>query len=254
MAKLTLVANWKNHPGSLSEAKTLLRQLSANKALYRNLSLFIAPPLSYFESVSDKSRNYANLASQDITLVTKTTTGDITPDILKSFGTRLAIIGHSERRALGETSAEVSRKVKVAMSSGLTPLVCIGEKERDNDGEHFEFLREQLKSSLAGFSRRGDASKIILAYEPVWAIGKNANAALSPGDLSQTVIFIKKVLSDMFGRSVAEKIPILYGGSVEPANVGGLVSGTGIRGFLVGHSSLNAKSFKIIAEALLAKK
>lgn len=252
MSKPILVANWKNYPGSLSEAKTLLRQLSRDRRVYQKLSLFIAPPLPYLESTLLSSRNFARLASQDISALERGThTGMVTPDILKSFGVKLVILGHSERRALGETNELVSQKVKVAIRSGLASLVCVGELSRDRDGEHFEFLREQLELSLAGLSRKVIISKLALAYEPVWAIGKRAQNAIEPGDLSESVIFIKKILTDMFGRATAERIPILYGGSVEPANAAKLFSATGIKGFLVGHTSLNAKNFKLIAKSLI---
>src|SRR3989344_9565372 len=150
MARPILIANWKNHPGSLSEARTLLRQLSRDRRVYKKLSLFIAPPFTYFELVSERLGSFGRLASQNISsLPPGNYTGQVTPDILKSFGVRLAIIGHSECRALGETSEVVSQKVKIALRSGITPLVCIGEISRDQDGEHFEFLRDELKSSLA---------------------------------------------------------------------------------------------------------
>ena len=254
MAKSILVANWKNHPGSLSETRVLLRQLSRDSRVYQKLSLFIAPPLPYFESVSSRSRNFAQLASQDIPhLFQGNHTGLTTPDILKSFGVRLVILGHSERRALGETSERVSEKIKVALHSGLIPLVCVGEKTRDADGGHFEFLHKELELSLAGLNRKTDASKLVVAYEPVWAIGKHAKDAIEPLDLSQSVIFIRKILTDMFGRKTAKHIPILYGGSVESANAKRLLDETSIRGYLVGHASLNAKSFKAIAQSLTLK-
>ncbi|MDP3763956.1 MAG: triose-phosphate isomerase family protein [bacterium] len=254
MARPILVANWKNRPGSLDEARILLKQLSRSSQLYKKLALFIAPPLPYLESVSLRSGRFASLASQDMPSQSGgTRTGTITPDILKSFGVRLVILGHSERRAEDETNDSVSQKVKMALRSGITPLVCVGELSRDQDGEHFEFLREQLKLSLASLGRKADISKLALTYEPVWAIGKRANDAMEPADLKQSVIFIKKVLTDMFGRRAAERVPILYGGSVEPANAGALFGGTGIRGFLVGHASLNAKTFKEIAESLISK-
>src|SRR3989344_166406 len=254
MAKPILVANWKNHPGSLSEAKALLRQIAQSAKLYKKLSFFVAPPFTYFESASERLGSFGRLASQNISsLPPGNYTGQVTPDILKSFGVRLAIIGHSERRALGETNELVSQKVKMALHSGITPLVCVGELSRDQDGERFEFLREQLKFSLAGLNRKIDASKLVLAYEPVWAIGKHANGAIEPVDLGESVIFIKKVLSDMFGRATAERIPILYGGSVESANAQTLFGKTGIRGYLVGHASLNAKSFKAVAQSLISK-
>ena len=254
MTRPLLIANWKNHPSSLDEAKSLLKHWSRNAKLYKKLSFFIAPPLPYLETVALRARSFAQPASQDISALSQGThTSQVTPDILKSFGVRLAIIGHSERRALGETDEIVSQKIKIALRAGITPLLCVGELSRDQDGEHFEFLREQLKSSLAGLSRKADSARLAIAYEPVWAIGKSAKDALGPDELSQTIIFIKKILTDMFGRALAERIPILYGGSVEVSNVENLFKGTGIRGFLVGHASLNAKSLGIIAQLLLKK-
>src|SRR3989338_2891777 len=252
MAKPILVANWKNHPGSLTLAKALLREMAKDSRFYRNLSLFIAPPYPYFESVSDRLGSFGRLAAQNISsLPPGNYTGQVTPDILKSFGVRLAILGHSEHRGLGETSEHVAKKVKTALRLGIVPLVCVGELSQDEDGEHFEFLRDELKLSLAGLNRKNDIAKLVIAYEPVWAIGKNARDAIAPADLSQSVIFIRKVLTDMFGRKTAEHIPILYGGSVESANVRALLHETGIRGFLVGHASLHTKSLEAIAESLI---
>ncbi len=254
MAKPILIANWKNYPSSLSEALSLLKQLSKNSAVYKKVSLFIAPPLPYLETVSARSKNFAHLASQDVSAVSRGThTGVVSTEILKSFGVRLAILGHSECRALGETSESVSIKARIALSAGITPLVCVGELSRDDEGEHFEILREQLKLSLAGLNRKYDLSKLVIAYEPVWAIGKRAQDAVSPSDLAETIIFIRKVLTDIFDRKIAERIPLLYGGSVEPSNASGLLVGTGIKGFLVGHASLRAENFLDIAKSLITK-
>lgn len=253
MAKPILVANWKNHPSSLDEAQALLKDLVKKKLLYKKLSVFIAPPLAYLEMVANRASSFAKLGAQDISNLTKGTyTGAVTNDILKSFGVRLAIVGHSERRALGESSETVSEKVKAALKSGIAPLVCVGEKTRDTDGEHFEFLRMQIKESLAGLSKQSVAS-VLLAYEPVWAIGKSAKDAMPASELAQSVIFIKKVLTDLYGRKVAENIPILYGGSAEPRNAGEIMREGGVSGLLVGHASLKAKSFEEIALALLQK-
>jgi triosephosphate isomerase (TIM) len=251
MSKLILIANWKNHPESLAGANALLLGLSKKRALYKKVSLFVAPPFVYFESAAKRLKGFASLATQDIFVEQKGTfTGFVTPDILKGFGVKLAIIGHSERRGLGESDEIIARKIKVALTTGIVPVVCVGERVHDPDGDHFLFLREQIKHSLSGIRKREDARKIIIAYEPVWAIGKKSKDAISSADLSQMVIFIRKVLTDLFGRETAEEIPVIYGGSVEPANAGALYSGTGIRGFLVGHASLDHKKFSGIIEAL----
>ena len=250
MAKHILVANWKNHPESPLRTNSLLTGLAKKSTLYKKLSTFVAPPLPFFESVSKKIKGFATLASQDIFFTPEgTVTGAVTPDILKSFGVKMAIIGHSERRALGETNEVVLEKIKSAFRSGITPLLCIGERERNNEGEHFEFIEEELKLSLEGVRRKDDAERLVVAYEPIWAIGKTAKDAISPEDLTQMVMFIKKVLTDIFGRESADRIPILYGGSVEPESTRALME-TGIRGFLVGHASLDPKKFALIAEAL----
>lgn len=250
MPKPILVANWKNYPNSLPEAKALLKELSKKKALFSKVSLLIAPPTPYMELVAN---SFAKLASQDLPSIEKGAhTGMVSVEMLKSFGTKVAILGHSERRALGESSAEVAGKVRVALKAGITPLVCVGELVKDAEGEHFEFLREEIKASLLGVSKK-EVERIMLAYEPVWAIGKSAKDAIKPEELSQTVLFMRKALSDLFGRAAAEKVGILYGGSVEPKNASALMGG-GVRGMLVGHASLDAKSFVGIVEAIFENK
>lgn len=254
MVKHILIANWKNHPSSPSEAKTLLKHIAKNAKLYKKFSFFIAPPFPFFESVVERIGNFGRLAAQNISnLSPGSHTGQVTPDILKGFGVRLVILGHSECRALGETNEMVAEKLKIALNSNITPLICVGEASRDQEGEYFEFLRKQLKFSLAGLNVKTDISKVVLAYEPVWAIGKHAQDAITSDDLSQTVIFIKKVLTDIFGRELALRVPILYGGSVEPVNASVLSKGTGINGFLVGHASLDAKTFEGVAKSLISK-
>jgi triosephosphate isomerase len=253
MAKPILVANWKNHPESPAEAGELLSGLGRKAALYKKLATFIAPPYTYFESVSKRVKPFASLASQDIFFAADGPhTGSVTPDILKAFGVKLAIVGHSERRALGETNEVVATKLKTAFMSGIVPLLCIGENTRDEDGNHLQFIQDQLKNSLEGIRRKEDAEKLIIAYEPVWAIGKRASESMSPTELAEMVIFIKKSLTDIFGREAADVIPVLYGGSVDGSNAEPLFKESGIRGFLVGRASLDPKSFCEIAKALTA--
>ena len=246
MAKPILIANWKNLPNSLEEAKNLVKELRKRKESFKRLSLFIAPPYPYFEIV----KNFGELASQDLSLAGRGAhTGEVGVEILKSFGVRVAILGHSERRAMGEEPAEINKKVKLALKNGITPLICIGEKEKDKDGLHFEFLRQDLKSILSGISKK-EISRVALAYEPVWAVGRGSKYAIGATDLRQMVLFIKKVLTDFYGRRPAEKVVILYGGAVERPSAEVLAEVPGLRGFLIGHESLNAKGLAEIAEAL----
>jgi triosephosphate isomerase len=201
--------------------------------------------------VSSKVRGVGGLASQDIfQAVSGTYTGVTSTEMLKSFGTKLSIVGHSERRKLGETNQMISEKVRSALKSGITPLLCVGEDVHDAEGSYFEVLREQITSSLNGIKKTEEAKRLIIAYEPVWAIGEKADKSIEPLELSQTVIFIKKVLTEVFGRKVADHIPVLYGGSVDDSNAEALVNNTGINGFLVGRASLNPEMFAKIAQIL----
>jgi len=251
MKKPILIGNWKNKPGSLGEARSILIGLRKKSAVFKKLDTYIAPPEVYYESVSERVKGFAHLASQGLPRVEKGTyTGVISLEVLRNFGVRLAILGHSEERALGETDALVAKKVQIALKSGIKPLVCIGEREHDTDGNHLEFIRRQMKTSLEGVKKK-EIAEIMIAYEPVWAIGKRAKDAITPEGLTEMVIFIRRILTDMYGRDIAEKIPILYGGSVEPRNAEILYKDTGVRGFLVGHESLNHKEFEQIAESLI---
>lgn len=254
MAKPILVANWKNNPDSLADATAILTAFGRKAALFKKLSTFIAPPYIYFDSAAKKIKSYAGLAAQDVFFSNDSgpITGSVTPNLLKSFGVKLAIIGHSERRALGETNEVVAAKMKTALMCNIIPLLCIGETVRDEEGNHLSFIQDQLKFSLEGIRRREDAEKLIIAYEPIWAIGKRASEAINPTELAEMVIFIKKSLTDIFGREAAEAIPVLYGGSVDGSNAAALFKETGIKGFLVGRASLKAKDFGDIAEALLS--
>ena len=254
MKKAILVANWKNKPASLREVSLLLTALAHGAQLYKQIITYIAPPHTYFESVSRRA-GFAGLAVQGLSSVPSGThTGLITPEILQSFGVRLAILGHSDERAIAESDASVAKKARIALKSGITPLICVGESKRDGDGEYLETLRHQIKHSFEGINKKDEAPKIMLAYEPIWAIGKRAQNAITHESLAETVIFIRRVLSDILGRKTAEQIPILYGGSVEPRNAEALYINTGVRGFLVGHESLNAKEFAEIAKVLIVKK
>lgn len=249
MIKPIIVANWKNYPNSLEEVKELLRDLSKNSTQYKKVHLYIASPVVYLELVSEKIKKFGSLAVQDVPLMFDGTyTGELSMHILKSFGVRLSIVGHSERRKLGETNEVINHKIRNILRAGMTPLLCVGEKEKDLHGEHFEFVREQIVACLYKVKKE-DVSKIIIAYEPVWAIGKKAKDAMDKENIEQMVIYIKKVLTDQYSREIAEKVRILYGGSVEPTNAES-ISESGVNGFLVGHSSIDARYFNKISKIL----
>ena len=157
-------------------------------------------------------------------------------------------LGHSERRAMGEKNEDVNKKIKAALSLGIIPIVCIGEKERDQNHEYLAFVKEQIEVGFKNIPKE-TLSKIIIAYEPVWAIGKNAAREATPEEFLEMRIFIKKVLSIMFG--VKNEIPrIIYGGSADEKNVLDFVKNGEADGFLVGRASLDPKKFSNIINTI----
>lgn len=246
MAKKIIIANWKMNPSSLSEAKSIFSSIKRISSKSKS-TIVVAPPFVYL-NLFNKSRGKVFLGSQDLFWENSGAyTGEIGIEILRSLKVDFAILGHSERRALGESDEFVSRKVKASISSKITPVVCVGERERDSHGRYLEELKNQIKRSLHGVSKK-DLAKVVIAYEPVWAIGKSAKDAINPERLHEMVIFLRKVLSDAYGRQSAYLPKIIYGGSVEPGNAKGLLQSGEVSGFLVGHASLEPEKFKAIVE------
>ena len=143
---------------------------------------------------------------------------------------------------MGESNELVHAQLTQAASMGLTAILCVGEKERDPSGAYFGVIEEQLSSAFKS-AKKTEMLKIVIAYEPVWAIGKTAAEAMKPADVREMSIFIKKTLADIFERKAALKVPILYGGSVESENACALITEGDVNGFLVGHASAALNSF-----------
>ena len=172
-------------------------------------------------------------------------TGEISPGMLVDAGCSHVIIGHSERRQyFGDTDETVNRKTNAAIASGLTVLLCIGETLADRDaGKTFDVLRTQIERSLAGFTPN-ELANIVIAYEPVWAIGTGKTA--TDEQAQEAHAFIRKVVGELHGNKIADAIRILYGGSVKPENIKGLMAQPDIDGALVGGASLKPDSFGAI--------
>ncbi len=203
----------------------------------------ICPPFPYLGMFAHTGTTRVSLGAQDVFWANSArATGEVSPEMLKDLGVSFVLVGHSERRALGETDEIVSKKLTAVLTEGLTPILCIGEKERDADARYFDIVKNQLKSSLAGIQRRF-LSGLVIAYEPLWAIGKSARDAMKPRDICETSIFIRKVLTDVYDAETAQTPAILYGGSVEPENTRAIFSEGGVNGLLVGHASLGKEGF-----------
>jgi len=238
-----VVGNWKMNPKTIGLAKKLFLEIRNGLGRYKQqIGVVVAPPfpfISEMERLSPSKR--IELAAQDIFYETHGAfTGEVSLPMLKSVGVSYAIIGHSERRALGETNEEIGRDVGAALRSSVTAIVCIGEKKRDSHGSHFNVVEEQCTAALASVPKT-KAKSLIIAYEPVWAIGTGDTATAE--DIEEMRLFIQKLIADRFGRKVADTIHILYGGSVNKKNAGDILEKTGVDGFLVGGASLRGKEF-----------
>lgn len=241
--KKLIIANWKMSPASIKEAKTLL---AGYRRLIKNprAEIVAAPPLNYLFLFERSSR--FKLGSQDIFWENEGAhTGEISPKMLQSSGVKYAVVGHSEKRALGENDAIINKKIRAGLEAGLKIILAVGEKSRENP-DFWKTIKHQLLAGLKGIKKKF-AKNIIVAYEPVWAIGSGKTD--SPEKLFEITILIRKVLAEIFGRNKALKTPILYGGSVEPENAASFLRVDGINGLLVGSASLNAKKFSAIAKA-----
>ena len=175
-------------------------------------------------------------------------TGEVSPEMLKAIGVEYVILGHSERREyFHETDAFINEKVKCALAYGLTPILCVGEKLEDREAGRTDLVNEtQVKGGLAGLTKE-EAIKVVIAYEPVWAIGTGKTA--TPEIAEETHKAIRKVLAEMFGAEAAEEITIQYGGSMKADNAKDLLAQADIDGGLVGGASLEAESFAKIVKA-----
>lgn len=247
MRKPMIAGNWKLHK-NITEAVELVSDLKKDLADKTDIDIVVAPVFTTLASVAAvlKGSSIA-LAGQNCYCENSGAfTGEVSPAMLKDAGCSHVILGHSERRQIfGESDDLVNRKVKAALAEGLTPIFCIGEtlEEREGD-EMMDVLQRQVTVGLGGLSEE-QALKVVVAYEPVWAIGTGKVAS---GEQAQEAhAFVRGLLAGLFSSDVAEQVRILYGGSVKPDNVDGLMAQTDIDGTLVGGASLKAADFVRIA-------
>lgn len=240
MKKRLIVGNWKSHPATLAEAKRIYTSLKSKVSTLRGAEFLFAVPHPYLHPLNGgKKGGKIKLGVQDVSFATGGShTGEVAASMSASIGASFAIVGHSERRILGETNEMINKKVLAALGSGLDVVLCIGEKERDLEGAYLLFLKNQLDTAFQGVIPR-DLSKIIIAYEPVFAIGKSAAEAMSGSEVQEMAIFIRKFLTEKFNRSRADSMSILYGGSVDDTNAKNIFTTGGVDGFLLGRASLD---------------
>lgn len=245
--KPLIVANWKANPETLKLAKAILSGIKSVARKYKNVEVVVCPPVVYLQSLKTSVRPLGFGAQDIFTERGGAYTGEVGFEALLDTKIRYAIVGHSERRAIGESNASINKKIKIALGNNLKPILCVGESKRDESLEYLQTLKEQIKEALFEVSKN-NIKNIIIAYEPVWAIGKSAKREASPKEIEEIVIFIKRVVSDMYAMKSLPPLKILYGGSVSGANANLILKEGGVDGLLVGRASLTMKTFAEIIQ------
>lgn len=244
--KKIIITNWKMNPSSKEEAMRLVKSVLATQ-LPKNIELIIAPPFVYLELIKKNLTRDIKLAAQNVSWAEGGAyTGEISAMMLKNLGCSHVIIGHSERRyKIGEMDEMINLKLKIALKHGLTPILAVGEKEQGED--IVKTLTRQLKSALEGLEPP-DVGRLIVAYEPVWAIG--TGLADTPDHALSAALLIRKIVGNLYTLDWASDLPVLYGGSVTGDNAADFIAQVGINGALVGGASLEVDEFfKIIKSA-----
>ncbi len=241
-----IAGNWKMHKTG-REAAELARQIVERIGDRRGVEVVLCPPFTALAAVA------AAIEGSDVKLGAQNVhwehegafTGEISPRMLLETGCAYVIVGHSERRThFGESDQMVNWRARAALANGLNPIICVGETlEQRRAGTTVEVVTGQVRKALEGISR-DEIERVVLAYEPLWAIGSGLPA--TPADADEVARFIRKVVSDLYDAAAGDRIRIQYGGSVKPDNIGGFMQAENIDGALVGGASLDAESFAAI--------
>jgi triosephosphate isomerase len=248
MRKKIVAGNWKMNK-TLQEGINLAKSVNAlNAPSGGEVGVIVAPPFIHLSEVS-RCLSGVGLSAQDCASeASGAFTGEVSAEMVRSAGAEYVIIGHSERRTIfGEDDATLGKKVKLALENGLNPIFCCGEvlEERES-GKLFEVVKKQIETALFDLTE-ADFAKIIIAYEPVWAIGTGVVA--TPGQAQEMHAYIRQLVRDRFGDQPAEDLTILYGGSCKPSNARELFANPDVDGGLIGGASLNAEDFIAIVQS-----
>ena len=248
MRKKIVAGNWKMN-NDFDQTLLLVNELKELKS-YRDVSVMISPAYPFLKSSVDLLENSSiEVVSQNMHQKKEGAyTGEVSPGMLKSIGVSRTLIGHSERRAYFNEGDEVLlEKVELALSSGLNIIFCFGEELSDRkSNKHFQVVKSQLDNTVLKIDK-DSWGKVILAYEPVWAIGTGETA--SPNQAQEMHEFVRNCVFEKYDNSISENISILYGGSVKPSNANEIFSKKDVDGGLIGGASLSAKDFDLIIQA-----
>ena len=247
--KALIIANWKMNPRTFAEAKKLFEATKKIADKARGITLVVAPPVAFLREIraSYRGKKIVFGAQNTHNELYGSYTGETSTPQVMDAGASWVLIGHAERRDMGETDMDIQKKVATALAVKMTPVLCVGEKTRSiSGGEHFEYIKEQLR---VGFKNvpTSKLGKVVIAYEPVWAIG--ADEAMNPHDMHEMAIFIRKTLFEIYGKP-GMSAKILYGGSVDEKNAPVMLRDGDVDGLLVGRASVDAKQFTLLVQAI----
>ncbi len=251
MRRVIIAGNWKMFK-TINESIELVNLLKRAVIDIDDLEIVVCPPFTSLSDVREVIMDTnIKLGAQDCYWEMEGAfTGEISCSMLKSAGCEYVIVGHSERRQLfGETNETVNKKAKAALNEGLRPIICVGEKLSDRQaGRTFDVVKDHVTNSLSGLTGE-DMLKVVIAYEPVWAIGTGVNATKEQAE--EVHKYIRELLKKMYGAEISGSVRIQYGGSVKPGNIRELISEENVDGALVGGASLKADSFTQIIKGCL---
>lgn len=245
MRKYLIAGNWKMNAGP-SEARQLIRNIRKEMVdINPKSEVLVCPPYISLSAVQEelKELNSVILGAQNVHFEDNGAyTGELSTQMLKEAGCRFVIIGHSERRQyFCETDETVNKKAKKCLNDGLKPIICVGESlEQRKTGEHKDLVKKQIKAAFSGIDAEA-VKKVVVAYEPIWAIGTGETA--TPEQAQEMHEIIRNEISGIYNDDIASSVRILYGGSMKPENAGDLLKQTDVDGGLIGGASLKAHSF-----------
>lgn len=237
-------------PDTAVQAVALAKATNTIARTYKkSVAVIACIPHTHLAGVS-KAVKALSLGAQSVAPVTTVaSTGMISAAMVKAAGATYSLVGHSESRAYGDTNEIVKEQLNRLLEKKLVPILCVGEKERDAHGWYLSVIKDQLESALQDVPK-ATLKRTVIAYEPVWAIGVNATREATPVECREMVIFIHKIIADLYDEKTSKSIPVLYGGSVDESNAGTFVREGGADGLLVGRVSLEPKRFVKIAESI----
>ena len=246
-----LIGNWKMAPNKDTEALNLAKKTQQIAKTYKkNINFVSCVPSIHLPLVSKNIKSILNIGAQGISSSDEIAqTGLINVSMIKSYGATYCIVGHSESRARGETDQEVLLSAISLIKKSIIPVVCVGEKNRDAQGWYLSDVKSQVETLVFGIPKP-KLKKMVLAYEPLWAIGSGAAREATVSECREMIIFIRKIIADASDEKTAKSITIIYGGSVNEQNASTFILEGGAQGLLVGRASLDVRRFGLLAKSI----